>query len=131
MNFDIPSIPESGYFAVDFERRGQVLYVFPKGELDMGSAQKMGDALTAAEDEGAASMVVDMALVSFLDCSGLSVVVGAYNRALRDDKKLAIVNAQPTVRRIFVLTGCKHMLSGTPPWDPESIEAAAQRIKII
>jgi anti-anti-sigma factor len=125
LEFDIPSIPESGYFAVEFERRNGVLHVFPKGELDLGSAQGLSDALAAAEREGAASMVIDMALVSFLDCSGLSVLVGAYNRAMRDDRKLLILNAQPTVRRMFILTGCKHMLAGTTLQDSESVTAPA------
>jgi anti-anti-sigma factor len=123
LDFALSNIPETGYFSVEFERRNQALYVFPKGELDLGSAQAMSDALASAELEGATSMVIDMALVSFLDCSGLSVVVGAYNRACRDDRELAIVNAQPAVRRMFVLTGCKDMLNGTPLQDPEGLKA--------
>jgi anti-anti-sigma factor len=125
LDFVIPSIPEAGYFTVELERKNQVLYLFPKGELDMGSAHAMGDALAAAELEGAARIVVDMALVSFLDCSGLSVLLGAYNRACRDDRDLTIVNAQPAVRRMFILTGCKDMLTGTALSDSESIKAPA------
>ncbi len=46
-----------------------------------------------------------------MDCSGLSVLVGAYNRACRDDREFFITNAQPAVRRIFGLTGCRDMLA--------------------
>lgn len=125
MDFAIPNIPEAGYFAVEVERKNEALYVYPKGELDLGSAQAMSEALVTAELEGATRMVIDMALVSFLDCSGVSVVLGAHNRARRDDRELVIVNAQPTVRRIFILTGCKDMLAGPPLRDPESVKAPA------
>jgi anti-anti-sigma factor len=125
LNFDIPNPQEPGYFTVELERKNQVLYLIPKGELDLGSTPAMADALAAAELEGAVRIVVDMALVSFLDCSGLSVVLGAYNRACRDDRELTIVNAQPAVRRMFILTGCKDMLTGTALSDSESIKAPA------
>ena len=66
------------------------------------------------EVEKVSPVIVDLSSVSFMDCSALSVLVGAFNRACRDDRRLVLVNAQPGVRRFLILTGCKHMLSPVP-----------------
>jgi anti-anti-sigma factor len=62
--------------------------------------------------------------VSFLDCSALSVLLGAYSRAVRDDRRLRIVNVQPAVRKIFNLTGCRDLLS-----DPEAADPGRETMK--
>jgi stage II sporulation protein AA (anti-sigma F factor antagonist) len=119
----LPANPRTadGYFFVDMQPN----HLYLRGELDLGSADILSDALTAIESAGADPLIIDMAQVRFLDCSGLSVLLGAYNRACRDDRDLFITNAQPAVRRIFVLTGCKHLLSGSARQEPEGIKAPA------
>jgi anti-anti-sigma factor len=114
-----------GYFFVDMQHTDQSSCLYLTGELDLGSADTLSDALTAIEIAGSDPLIIDMAQVRFLDCSGLSVLLGAYNRACRDDRDLFITNAQPAVRRIFVLTGCKHLLSGSARQEPEGIKAPA------
>ena len=111
MGSSIPKAPRVGYLAVDVERSGRAASVLLKGELDLGSGHLVSEALLKLEDEPADPLVIDMSEVSFLDCSGLSVLLGAYNRALRDDRKVRIVNVRPAVRKIFNLTGCRELLS--------------------
>jgi anti-anti-sigma factor len=93
--------------------------------VTLGSADILSDALTAIESAGADPLIIDMAQVRFLDCSGLSVLLGAYNRACRDDRDLFITNPQPAVRRIFTLTGCKHLLNGSARQEAEVVKAPA------
>lgn len=113
------------YFFVDTQHDSRSACMFLRGELDLGSAEILSDALTAVEIAGSDPLVIDMTQVRFLDCSGLSVLLGAYNRACRDDRDLFITNAQPAVRRIFTLTGCKHLLSGSARQEPAGIKAPA------
>ncbi len=113
------------YFFVDMQHNDQSSCLYLKGELDLGSAEILSEALTAIEIAGSDPLIIDVAQVRFLDCSGLSVLLGAYNRACRDDRDLFITNAQPAVRRIFTLTGCKHLLSGSARQEPEGIKAPA------
>ncbi|MEX0789755.1 MAG: STAS domain-containing protein [Actinomycetota bacterium] len=120
-----PTVSTSDYFSVDVRRFERSATLFLKGELDLGSAEVLSDALTAVEIFGADPVVVDMSLVGFLDCSGLSVLLGAYNRACRDDRNLLITNPQATVRRIFALTGCNHLLNGSARQDPGGLKAPA------
>lgn len=101
-----------GYLSLNIERSADSARLVLTGELDLGSAPLAGDALMRLELESANPLTVDMESVTFMDCSGLSVLLGAYNRAHRDDRAFVITNVQPAVRRIFNLTGCSHLLTG-------------------
>lgn len=111
MNFLVSNDSECDYFSVEMLRAGSPARLCLNGELDLGSAHLVSDALMELEVAQIDPVVVDMASVSFMDCSGLSVLVGAYNRACRDDRELVITNPQPAIRRIFALTGCSHLLT--------------------
>lgn len=113
------------YFFVDIKNTNRSACLYLSGELDLGSAEILSDAIKAIEIAGSDRLVIDMAQLRFVDCSGLSVLLGAYNRACRDDRDLFITNAQPAVRRIFILTGCKHLLSGSARQAPEGVKAPA------
>lgn len=114
-----------GYFFVVTQHNKQSACIYLRGELDLGSAEILREALGAIEIAGSDPLIIDMADVGFLDCSGLSVLLGAYNRACRDDRDVFITNAQPAVRRIFILTGCKHLLSGSARQEAEGVKAPA------
>lgn len=114
-----------GYFFVDIQHNNRSAILHLRGELDLGSAEILSDALTAIEIAGSDPLIIDMTHVGFLDCSGLSVLLGVYNRACRDDRDLFITNTQPAVRRIFILTGCKHLLAGSARQEPEGVKAPA------
>lgn len=113
------------YFFVDTQHNNRSACIFLRGELDLGSAEILSLALAAIEIAGSDPLVIDMTQVRFVDCSGLSVLLGAYNRACRDDRDLFITNVQPAVRRIFTLTGCKYLLSGSARQEPAGIKAPA------
>lgn len=120
MGSTTPAPPPSGYLTIEIQRTGPAASVILNGELDLGSAHLVSDALLKLEAESADPLVVDMSDIRFLDCSGLSVLLGAYNRALRDERRLSIVNVQPAVRKIFTLTGCRELLSGS---ETDSVKA--------
>ena len=49
--------------------------------------------------------------MSFVDSSGLGVLVGAYKRLRKaGDGTIRIVGAQPSVRRVFEITGLETAL---------------------
>ena len=62
---------------------------------------------------GARDIVLDFEGVSFVDSSGLGVLVGTYKR-LRDEfgGSVRIVGAQPSVRKVFEITGLEQALLG-------------------
>lgn len=106
--------PVCRYLKVETDRVAHGACIHLHGELDLGSVRLVAEEILALEQEGLTPIVLDMAGVSFLDCSGLSVLVGAMNRAARDDRRVEIKDVQPGVRRIFRLTGCQELLAGSP-----------------
>ena len=120
-----PRLSTCSYFFADLQQNGQSAVLYLKGELDLGSAGVLSDAITTVEHSGVDPLVIDMTGVGFVDCSGLAVLLGAYNRACRDDRDLFITQVNPAVRRIFNMTGCKHLLAGSARQDSEGLKAPA------
>jgi stage II sporulation protein AA (anti-sigma F factor antagonist) len=60
---------------------------------------------------GAHDITLEFAGVSFVDSSGLGVLVGAYKRLQGDGRgALHITGAQPAVRKVFEITGLATVL---------------------
>ncbi len=92
--------------APGFEVRGNVLIARLHGELDMRVADEMRAALeTALDQSGATHIVFDLSDVSFIDSSGLGVILGRYRRISDRGGKMAFVGVEPAVRRVLELSG--------------------------
>ncbi|HEX2370875.1 MAG TPA: STAS domain-containing protein [Acidimicrobiia bacterium] len=74
------------------------------GEFDMGTAPLVEDALSPALDPRCARLVVNLADVSFMDSSGLRVLVVARN-ALDERAEMVIADINDQLRRLFEISG--------------------------
>jgi anti-anti-sigma factor len=110
-----------GAFEATCERRDAVAVVVARGEVDLGSADRLRAALLAP-DAQAPNVILDLRRVSFIDSSGLSVVVGAHQRARSEGFRFAIaVGGAPEVRRLFELAALDRTLTLID--DPEGFPA--------
>jgi anti-sigma B factor antagonist len=75
-----------------------------RGELDISSAPKFRESVSAAEGE-AARLVMDLSELEFIDSSGLQVLLEEKKRLSADGRELVIVCANPKVLDLFRLTG--------------------------
>jgi anti-sigma B factor antagonist len=75
------------------------------GEIDIQTSPILEEQLRLTMDGGDTSLVVDMGDVSFLDSTGLSVLVGALQRCRAAGGDLRLVAPQPNVRRVLDITG--------------------------
>ena len=80
------------------------------GEVDCASAsllrKRIGDALSA----GTTTLIVDLARVSFLDASGLGVLIGGLRRARECGGDLIVLGASRPVSRVLEVTGLSSLL---------------------
>ena len=84
------------------------------GEIDLTTAEVLHDGLRGALSAQHPHRVeVDLAAVSFMDCTGLTVLLVARHTALRAGGQLRITNPQPIVRRVLELTGLLGVLTAT------------------
>jgi anti-anti-sigma factor len=80
------------------------------GEIDLASAPYLGDALTAAIDTGQGPVVVDLAEVTFMDSTGLGVLVFAHNRLAREERQLQLRSPSARVMRVVEVSGLGQLL---------------------
>ena len=76
-----------------------------KGELDLSSVGKVEEELERVEKDGPAVLVLDLSQLSFLDSTGLGVMVGALKRVRTNNGELALVCSESRILKVFEITG--------------------------
>jgi anti-sigma B factor antagonist len=97
-------------FKVEVSGQSATPNVVVWGEIDVATSPKLRDDLNALIANGARHITLDFDAVSFVDSSGLGVLVGAYKRLREDGGSIRIVGAQPSVRKVFEITGLEAAL---------------------
>ena len=77
------------------------------GEIDASTCTSFDDWLGRHHD---GNIVIDMAEVTFIDSSGLRVLIAHHQRAADDGRRLEIVEPSHTVQRLFEITGLTDVL---------------------
>ena len=86
-------------FVVETQLHGDVAIVRPRGELDLATVEPLRAALN--EIESAGHLVLDLRGLSFIDSTGLHLLVTLHQRAQRDGFQLSLVApAAPADRAI-------------------------------
>jgi anti-anti-sigma factor len=82
---------------------GDATVVTIAGELDAATGALFRYALSAAAD-ARRDICIDMSGVSFIDSSGLGILITAYKRAEEAGSRLYVVNPSKAVVRLLTLT---------------------------
>lgn len=97
------------------ERKGEVLVASLKGEIDLRVAPTLRESLDKAlENLAPRHLVVDFADVTFIDSTGLGVILGRYKRVVAAGGKVAVTGLRPTVRRVVELSGLLRVVCEFP-----------------
>ena len=76
------------------------------GELDEHSAEFVRRKLdTAFQDNNFNAVILDLSRMSFMDSTGIGVVIGRYKVLKKVGKRLYVKNPSPTVDKIFKMSG--------------------------
>jgi len=81
------------------------------GRITMENADQLRDTARKLIAENK-RLVVDLSDVSYLDSSGLGMIVGLYVSAKRAKCQLKLINLSPRVKEIFTLTRLDEALAG-------------------
>ena len=84
------------------------------GELDASTASALYDKLSDLEVEDTRNVVLDLAQVTFMDSTGLAVIVTEHKRLQHSDGSLTIFSPPSSVRRLFEITGLTTLLDIVP-----------------
>jgi len=73
--------------------------------VDIQTSPILEQHLARVLDQGSTSIVIDLAEVTFLDSTGLSVLVAGLKRCQGSGGDLRVASPQPNVRRVLEVTG--------------------------
>jgi anti-anti-sigma factor len=99
-------------FRCDIAPEGEVVRITLAGELDLSTAARVEPAL---RDNGAKKRLLDLRELTFMDSSGLRLILRAHAEARRTGHALEIVPGPPAVQRVFQMCGVEDELSFVEP----------------
>jgi anti-sigma B factor antagonist len=89
---------------------GELTLVSVSGELDLYTAERLRARIDEAGAVGADTILVDLSEVSFIDSTGLAVLVQETKRLEGRGHCLVVVTNDPRTRRVFEVTGLNQVL---------------------
>lgn len=91
---------------VNLEYRGNVLVVRLEGELDHHTAGQLREAVEdAVEREEVSHVVLSLSGLTFMDSSGIGVILGRYKQISQKNGEMVVCSINPTIERLFELSG--------------------------
>lgn len=105
-------LPGNEQLGTRISRRDSATWLAVGGELDAFTAPNLRQAIETAEEAEPATLVLDLRGVTFIDSSGLAVILGAHQRASeagRPELKLVIAGAA-AVESLFDTIGAREHL---------------------
>jgi anti-sigma B factor antagonist len=87
--------------------------VRPCGEVDLATAGLLDHQIQELWDSGWKEVIADLRDVTFMDSSGLHVLVAHHRRAATDGVRFSIIDGNGPVSRVLELTGIDQVLDYT------------------
>ena len=99
------AVPEP--FCVEVRPDRQRVFVEPHGELDLDTVDQLRAAVDDLALRGFEAIVIDLRATTFLDSSGLHLLIAATGRT---DARITLIDGPAVVSRLFDLTGMRDVL---------------------
>lgn len=111
---DAPFQPPDS-FRCETGRAGDTVWVRPVGELDLDTEPQLEESIAAMRELGAPRLVLDLRELTFMDSTGLRLVIRWDTRSREQGFEFAIVRGPDVVQRVVRLTGMEEQLTFTDP----------------
>lgn len=96
---------------VKISYKGNTLIAGIIGELDHHSAEYIREKIDAELVKATTKNVIfDFSKVTFMDSSGIGVIMGRYKNVSKLNGKLSVANVNPQLMRIFDMSGLRKVI---------------------
>jgi anti-sigma B factor antagonist len=95
---------------VDVEDRGDHAVITAAGEIDAATADTLATAVSGALADGHPTVLADFAQVTFIDSTGLGVLVRSHRSAGAAGAAFAVVHPTPKTRKLIRVLGLDELL---------------------
>ena len=92
-----------------------------EGEVDVSCADDLREELSLALDGAPGHIEVDLGSMSYIDSTGIGVLVGFAHRASDEGVAFSLVDPQPNVARVLALLGLLDELNVVAVADGDSV----------
>ncbi|HEX9377702.1 MAG TPA: STAS domain-containing protein [Actinomycetota bacterium] len=110
--------------SVDVRSEDDGVTLVLSGELDLSTAPTVERELAEAERDRPALITIDLRGVTFLDSTGLRVVLSADGRARKEDRRVEVIPGPPPVHRVFRIALLDRRITFVDP--PEDGQQASE-----
>ncbi|MED1204937.1 anti-sigma F factor antagonist [Heyndrickxia acidicola] len=91
---------------IEMEIKKDVLCIRLNGELDHHTADNLRNKVTKAIDQyDIQHIVLNLEQLSFMDSSGLGVILGRYKQIKQKNGEMVVCAISPAVKRLFEMSG--------------------------
>jgi stage II sporulation protein AA (anti-sigma F factor antagonist) len=91
---------------IDMEVKNDVLCIRLTGELDHHTAEDLRElATTAIEKHNIRHILLNLEYLSFMDSSGLGVILGRYKQIKQLHGEMVVCAISPAIQRLFDMSG--------------------------
>jgi anti-sigma B factor antagonist len=97
--------PTFGELTVRADRQGDVLTLHLAGEIDLATVDRVEAELEQAEASDARSIVLDLSGLTFMDSTGVRLLLTAHARSRADSHRLSLRRGPVAVQRVLELSG--------------------------
>ena len=80
------------------------------GEIDLSNAQQFKQELENALAEKRQNICIDFEKLSYIDSTGLGVIIGVYGSIKKDGYKVKILNPRDNVKKLLNISGLDKIL---------------------
>jgi anti-sigma B factor antagonist len=88
-----------------------------RGELDLASAPLLQSEIESSKIASASMLVLDLEELTFIDSTGLRVLLTAYEHSQQRGQEFAVTQGSPQVQRLLSITGVGEHLRIIAPGD--------------
>ena len=103
---------------IEVRNRDGSTVVAARGEVDVATAPALRDGLEEALEQDIGAVVVDLTGVTFIDSTGLGVLIGARRRCMEAGRELRVVVPEPRILKVFEITGLTELFAIHESLDP-------------
>lgn len=88
-----------------FDEENSIWDIQLVGDVDIQSSNHLKEEINGMLNEVETDLLIDCASLSYIDSTGLGVLIGVLKRVKNVEKDITIVNAQNNIKKLLGITG--------------------------
>ncbi len=81
-----------------------------RGEVDVSTAPQLREILDGAYQEKRADILLHLDELTYMDSTGLGVIIGAFGRMQENENRITLVNPKNNIKKLLSITSLDRIL---------------------